>query len=83
MVARAEQVPAVGVWPLRLREKLPEIPIPLRSPDPDARLNLQAVLDRVYDEAGYEDYIYRGQPNPPLHPTDAQWAREFLPRPGV
>lgn len=79
MVARAEEHPVAGIWPLRLRERLPEIPIPLRPPDPDARLDLQAVLHRVYDDAGYEDYIYRGRPSPPLHPTDAQWANEFLP----
>jgi len=78
MVARAEENPNAGIWPLRLREKLPVIPIPLRAPDPDARLDLQAVLHRVYDGAGYEDYIYRGHPQPPLHPTDAAWASEVI-----
>jgi hypothetical protein len=60
---------------LRLRERLPVIPIPLRAPDSDARLDLQEALHRLYDAAGYEDYIYSGAPQPPLHPDDAAWAR--------
>src|SRR5690606_15154439 len=58
MVSRAEMRPKVELWPFRLRDPLPKIPIPLRAPDPDAILDLKAVLDRVYDGAGYEDYVY-------------------------
>jgi hypothetical protein len=79
LVSRAEERPEIGIWPLRLRDKLPEIPIPLRAPDTDARLDLQGALNRLYDAAGYEDYIYTGSPQPPLHPEDAAWARQFLP----
>lgn len=78
LVSRAEERPRIGIWPLRLREKLPEIPIPLRAPDSDARLDLQEALNRLYDAAGYEDYIYSGSPQPPLPPDDAAWARQFL-----
>lgn len=79
LVSRAEERPRVGIWPSRLRERLPVIPIPLRAPDADARLDLQETLNRLYDAAGYEDYIYTGTPQPPLHPDDAAWARQFLP----
>jgi hypothetical protein len=79
VVSRVEKRPAVGIWPVRLRERLPVIPIPLRAPDADARLDLQEALNNLYDAAGYEDYIYTGAPQPPLHPDDAAWARQFLP----
>src|SRR5262249_38575067 len=79
LVSRVEERPRVGIWPVRLRDRLPVIPIPLRSPDPDARIDLQEVLHHLYDAAGYEDYIYTGAPQPPLHPQDAAWARELLP----
>ena len=79
LVSRAEDRPSVGIWPIRLRDRLPVIPIPLRSPDPDARIDLQQVLQHLYDAAGYEDYIYTGSPQPPLHPEDAAWARQLLP----
>ncbi|HUG89817.1 MAG TPA: DUF4058 family protein [Planctomycetaceae bacterium] len=79
MVSRFDERPQVGLWPLKVREPLPVIPIPLRAPDPDARLDLKPILDRVYDAAGYEDYIYSGAPQPPLYPQDAEWAKPFIP----
>jgi hypothetical protein len=79
LVSRYEDRPRVGVWPIRLRERLPEIPVPLRAPHPDARIDLQAVLHRLYDAAGYADYIYTGAPQPPLHPEDDAWARQLAP----
>ena len=52
----------------RIRKRLPIIPIPLRRPDEFARLDLQEVLDHVYDATGYEDFIYAGTPEPPSRP---------------
>jgi len=78
--SRAGDRPRSGIWTINLRDVLPAIPIPLRAGDPDASLDLQQVLHRVYDAAGYEDYIYAGSPQPPLSHEDALWAREFVPR---
>lgn len=79
VVSRVEARPEVGVWPWRLRDPMPPIPIPVRSPDADARLELKAILDQVYDETGLQDYIYAGPPEPRLAPDDAAWAAPFLP----
>ena len=76
LVSQAETRPKVALWPVRLREPLPAIPIPLRSPEEPPRLDLQQLLNRVYDGAGYENYIYSGQPEPPLRPDDAAWAAQ-------
>ena len=81
IVSRAEDRPDVGVWPIRLRDPLPNIPIPLRDADPPAKLDLQEVLHRIYDAAGYQYYIYQGRPQPPLHPADVVWAQQFIPAP--
>lgn len=78
MVSRYHERPRAGLWPIRLRERLPEIPVPLRHGDPDAVLDLQPVLNNVFDAAGYEYYIYRGNPSPALHPEDAAWAEEII-----
>ncbi|OAI46432.1 hypothetical protein AYO44_11415 [Planctomycetaceae bacterium SCGC AG-212-F19] len=80
MVSRAEERPRAGAWPIRLRDRLPVIPIPLQNPDPDAKVDLQPLLHHVYDLACYEDYIYRGKPQPPLHPEDAAWAESLIPK---
>jgi len=74
LVSRAQDRPTVSVWPLRLRDRLPEIPIPLATPEEDVRLDLQEVLHRTYDAADYGKYIYGETPEPPLSPEDSAWA---------
>ena len=78
MLSRANERPDVSLWPVRLRDRLPEIPVPLRAPDPDVRLDLQELIDRVYDVGGYADYVYSLTPRPMLHPEDARWAEGLL-----
>lgn len=78
MVSRWKARPQADIWPIRLRDPLPTIPIPLDGPHPDAKLDLQAVLHRVFDGAGYEDYIYNNLPEPPLNAVDQQWADSIL-----
>lgn len=79
LVSRADERPEAGFWPLGLSTPLPVIPIPLRDPHPDASLDLQALLHRVYDEAGYEYDIYDRPPRPPLSTEEMVWARQFMP----
>jgi hypothetical protein len=79
LVSQAEMRPKVALWPLTVREALPKIPTPLRTPGSTAHLELQIALHRAYDIAAYEDYIYGGQPEPPLRTEDAEWAEQFLP----
>jgi hypothetical protein len=83
VVSRIERHPKAGFLPIRLRDRLPVIPVPLRQGDPDARLDLQEVLNRVYDAAGYHYYIYADQPTPQLSAEDAEWARQFVPLAGA
>jgi hypothetical protein len=79
LVARAEQLPRLDVWPITLRARLPVIPIPLSPPDADVALDLQDVLNAAYDSADYGKFIYDETPEPPLSPDEATWARQFIP----
>lgn len=79
LLSRIELRPEAEVWPIRLRDSLPDIPVPLRAPDADIVLPLQQVLHRLYDETGYAKYIYAGQPQPALSPADAAWAQSLIP----
>jgi Protein of unknown function (DUF4058) len=80
LVSRAGQRPRAEFWPIRLRDRLPVIPIPLRAADRDGRVDLQEVLHQAYDGPEYEIFIYAGPPEPPLSAQDAEWAATFLPR---
>jgi hypothetical protein len=79
LVSRAWQRPKMGLWPTKLRDAIPSIPIPLRPGEPEPLLDLKPVLDRTYDEAGYAHRVYRTPPEPPLSDADACWAKSFLP----
>jgi Protein of unknown function (DUF4058) len=76
LVSRCQDRPRAGVWPIQLRDPLPVIPIPLDPQREDAKLDLQAMLHRVYEAAGYEDYIYRSTPEPALDSADAEWSHQ-------
>jgi hypothetical protein len=78
VVSRVEERPEAGIWPIRLRESFPKVPVPLNEADADASLDLKAILDRVYDESFYGNYIYDHSPEPPLRADDDEWARQIL-----
>jgi len=80
LVCRHTLRPNADMWPIGLREPLPTIPLPLLPGDTEPTIDLQAVLHRVYDAAGYAYYIHRGQPDPPLSPSDAEWALGIIPK---
>jgi hypothetical protein len=83
LVSRGEDRPN-AVWvPIRLRDPLPIIPIPLAGSDPPAPLDLQAILHRIYDSYGFKKYMYQTPPDPPLNAEDAAWARGVLANVGV
>lgn len=77
-VFRKSNAPKIEAWPIGLRDPLPNIPIPLKGDFPDATLDLSAIIHRVYDAAGYEDYLYESQPEPPLEGADLEWAQTFI-----
>jgi hypothetical protein len=78
-VSRHPQLPKVEVYGWTLREPLPSIPIPLKSGDPDVVLDLQTVLNTVYDESGYDASVdYEQAVVPALTPADAKWVQETL-----
>lgn len=78
LVSSSQDRPRVGIWPILLRNPLPTVPIPLRDPDPPVHVDLQEALHRVYDAAGYEDYIYGSRPQPPLGEADDEWGRGIV-----
>jgi hypothetical protein len=80
MVSHVDDRPTVGVWPVALRNRLPVIPVPLRGDDPPINVDLQLALHDVYDESTYENYIYEGEPQPPLLGEDKEWAAQFVPK---
>ena len=66
------------LYPIPLQRRLPRISMPLREPDPDVVLDLQAVFARCYDNGGYADFVDYHQP-PPVSLADEEsvWVEEL------
>ncbi len=78
-VSRVWKRPNAQIWPIMLRERLPVIPIPLKKGDTDASLDLQKLLNLIYDRGGYDYKLdYHKDPVPKLSRTDAAWAAKIL-----
>ena len=65
-------------YPMRLRDRLPVVPVPLRPIDADVTLDLQSLIDRVYVAGGHDDIDYAKPADPPLSADDAAWLAERL-----
>ncbi len=67
------------LYAIGLAQRLPVISIPLKPGDPDARLDLQVVLNAAYDRGGLDlENDYRKEPRPPLDKKVAEWADRLL-----
>lgn len=80
LVSRSEQRPIADLYAVMLDQPLPDIPIPLKSGEPEPVLALQAVFDQLYDRARYATRIDYRQPLPPPKLSEAQqeWLNTVL-----
>ena len=81
LVSRGWERPRAKLYPFNLNEPIPEIPIPLRKGEAEPSLQLGELLKQVYDQARYDLRInYAAEPEPPLEPDWANWARQMVTR---
>jgi len=79
LVSRANRRPAAELYPFNLREPLPRFLLPLHPSDREPVVDLQNLLEQVYQEAALELAIdYSTQPIPPLSELDFQWIQSLL-----
>ena len=79
LLSRGDDRRRLRCWPIRLRERLPVIGVPLKGRDPDVPLDLGEVLRAAYESGAYERVIDYASPcDPPLTPPDARWAGKLL-----
>ena len=63
---------------LPLRERLKAIPIPLRKGEKPVLLNLQVLIEKVYEMGRYDIIDYSQPCRPPLQPEDEAWASKLI-----
>lgn len=79
IVSRAPRRPRAQVYAWPLLQPLPTISVPLRQPDPDVPLDLQAAFTAVYDRARYQLTLeYDEDASRRLSESEHAWLRERL-----
>ncbi|MGL5064448.1 MAG: DUF4058 family protein [Microcoleus sp.] len=79
LVSRGNRRPLADLYVFNLPDPIPAFPLPLRGEDAEPIVDLQALLNAVYDRAAYDFRIdYTAQPVPPLSETDVIWADALL-----
>jgi hypothetical protein len=62
-----------------MRDRLPDVPIPLAEDVADTLLPIRACLDRAYDEGTYDlDFDYEQPLTPRPSKQDVAWIRKLL-----
>lgn len=79
LVCRGNRRPSADLYPFNLPDVIPSFPLPLRAEDTEPIVNLQLLLNDVYDLYGYDLVVdYHQEPVPKLREDDAAWSDALL-----
>lgn len=79
LVSRADRRPYADLYAFDMPSPIPSFSLPLQPGDAEPVLDLQFLLNEVYDLSGYDLAIaYSQEPVPPLSEADAAWADAWL-----
>jgi hypothetical protein len=70
------------VYSIPLRAPIPPVKVPLRASDAPVVLQIQPLIEQVYESGGYDDIDYTKPLDPPLAPDDEAWADDLLRKAG-
>lgn len=79
LICRGDRRPLAVLYTFTVRDEIPSFTLPLDSPDTEPQVDLQALLNGVYDRARYHLAVdYSREPVPRLKAKDAVWAEALL-----
>jgi Protein of unknown function (DUF4058) len=80
LVSRSEARPNADLYGFTLRDRIPDFPMPLKHPEEFVSIDLQSILQGVYDRAGYDYRIDYQQPLPPpaLSLENQAWITQMM-----
>jgi hypothetical protein len=79
LVSRAELRPQAELYGFNLADQIPKFPMPLKGTEQGPMVDLNELLQQVYDQGSFDLAIdYSQDPLPPLPPQDTDWLRGIL-----
>ncbi|MDJ0619446.1 MAG: DUF4058 family protein [Calothrix sp. MO_192.B10] len=84
LVSRASKRPKADLYAFNLQNPIPDFPLPLREADNEPLLEIQALINELYDEGNYDLVIdYNQEPVPPISEKNSAWIDEILRQKGL
>ncbi len=84
LVSRSQSRPQAELYAFNLPEKIPAFVLPLRKGDTEPLVDLQVVIEDLFDRAGFDLVIdYNLEPVPPIGEADVVWVNELLKAQGL
>lgn len=79
LISRGDERPIADLYLFNLADAIPSFSLPLRQGDSEPILDLQTLINAVYERAGYDFVIdYDSEPVPRLSESEAAWADSLL-----
>ncbi|NET60835.1 MAG: DUF4058 family protein [Symploca sp. SIO2E6] len=79
LVSRGDRRPQGDLYAFNLPDTIPAFPLPLKSGDQEPLVDLQLLLNNVYEQASYDLVIdYHQDPVPSLSSEDRVWLNTWL-----
>ena len=84
LVSRNNMRPEANLYAFNLIDKIPSFPLPLKPEDEELIIDLQSLLNQVYDRAAYDLVIdYHQEPIPALTDDNKNWLEQLLKKEGL
>ena len=79
LVSRSDERPDADLYGFNLQDTIPSFPVPLRWGEMEPVIDLQKLINEIYERARFDLAIDYSQPlKPALPPEQQTWAREVL-----
>ncbi|AFY56387.1 hypothetical protein Riv7116_3947 [Rivularia sp. PCC 7116] len=79
LVSRSNKRPKADLYAFNLKDNIPTFPLPLREEDKEPLVDLQELINGIYERASYDLVIdYSQEPVPALREEDNIWVDELL-----
>ena len=79
LVSRSNTRPEANLYAFNLTDKIPSFPLPLKPEDEELIIDLQSLLNQVYEHAAYDLVIdYHQEPIPALTEDNQNWLEQLL-----
>jgi hypothetical protein len=80
LVSRGDCRPRADLYAFNLPDPIPTFPLPLKAGDQEPLVDLQSLLNNIYDQGSYDLVVdYTQVPVPPLSDADQDWLKQFRP----